>query len=42
MNQRNNVQNWTLPGMVKDRQSVTRDWQIVDQHLIDGVVRSRS
>jgi dTDP-4-dehydrorhamnose 3,5-epimerase len=37
MNQRNSAQNWTLPGMVKDRQSVTRDWQVADQNLIDGV-----
>ncbi len=29
--------NWGLPGMTQDRQSVTRDWQAVDQSPIDGV-----
>lgn len=30
-------ENWALPGMTRDRQSITRDWQPVDQQLIDGV-----
>jgi dTDP-4-dehydrorhamnose 3,5-epimerase len=37
MTRTNNGADWTLPGTVKDRQSVTRDWQTVDQPLIDGV-----
>jgi dTDP-4-dehydrorhamnose 3,5-epimerase len=32
-----NPEDWTLPGMAKDKQSVTRDWQAFDQTLIDGV-----
>ena len=37
MNPKDDAQNWALRGMVKDRQSVTRDWQAADQNLIDGV-----
>ncbi len=29
---------WKLNGMVQDEQSITRDWQMVNQELIDGVV----
>lgn len=31
------TKDWSLPGMAKDKQSVTRDWQPFDQPLIDGV-----
>ena len=30
-------ENWGLPGMAQDKQSVTRDWQLVHQRLISGV-----
>lgn len=30
--------NWGLAGMVRDKQSITRDWQMVNQKLIQGVV----
>ncbi len=29
---------WKLPGTTNDRQSITRDWQIVNQTPIEGVV----
>lgn len=28
---------WALPGMKKDSQSITHDWEMVNQTLIDGV-----
>jgi dTDP-4-dehydrorhamnose 3,5-epimerase len=28
---------WKLPGTTRDSQSITRDWQLVGQKLIDGV-----
>jgi dTDP-4-dehydrorhamnose 3,5-epimerase len=37
MARQRNLKDWSLPGMVKDKQSVTRDWQAVDQPLVDGV-----
>ena len=29
---------WTLNGVSQDEQSITKDWQLVNQDLIDGVV----
>ena len=29
---------WQLAGTVKDRQSITREWQLTNQQPIDGVV----
>jgi dTDP-4-dehydrorhamnose 3,5-epimerase len=31
------LQDWALEGMRKDDQSITRDWQFVNQRVIDGV-----
>lgn len=31
-------QSWHLEGMTKDTQGITREWQLVNQRLIDGVV----
>lgn len=31
-------ENWNLPGAVKDRQSITREWQFTNQNIIEGVV----
>ena len=29
---------WNLDGVVQDEQSITRDWQLINQIIIDGVV----
>jgi dTDP-4-dehydrorhamnose 3,5-epimerase len=31
------IQQWILEGAVKDKQSITSDWQFTNQQLIDGV-----
>jgi len=31
------AESWQIPGTKKDRESITKDWQILGQTLIDGV-----